>query len=445
MVNDTDRFDGIIDKLDVPPTSPGQLDGLTFAVKDMFNVVGYTSGFGNPDWKATHAPAVTNAVAVQQLLATGAHLIANACADELACSLDGINVHYGTPINPQAPDRIPGGSSSGPASLVARGEVDFSLGTDTAGSVRVPASYCGIFGFRPTHDFISSEGVLPLGPSFDTVGVFATSADLLEQVANVLLKMDSSSDVLSNPVSKPISESSPSLDPVTRPNSEQRSRFSSNPNPKSNAGLSSDPGPRPINLILPDQFESVLDPLVVPYMVSFVEALKQNFQTVRYEDLYKLGREVYDVFTIVRAREAWLCHGEWLERVKPNLAPSIRQRIYSCKEISDASFAKASAARAELLEHSDQVVDRNSIICLPTTWGPPPLKSASEGQLQDNRNRNICITTLASCYGFPQVSIPIPVGKMKLGISLIGAKGSDRALLSLVKELTGQHAVSNMS
>ncbi len=396
-------FNGIIDKLDVKPTRQGPLDGLTFAVKDMFNLVGYTSGFGNPDWKKTHEPALTNATAVQQLLDAGAHLKANACADELACSLDGVNVHYGTPINPQAPDRIPGGSSSGPASLVARGEVDFSLGTDTAGSVRVPASYCGIFGFRPSHDFISSEGVLPLGPSFDTVGVFATSSDLLEQVANVLLRTDQSSDARSNAASKPL------------------------------------------NLILPDQFESVLDPHVAPYMVSFLEALKKNFETVRYENLYKLGREVYDVFTIVRAREAWLCHGEWLERVKPDLATSIKQRIYSCKEISDEAFAKASTARAELLSHSDQVVDGNSIICLPTTWGLPPLKSATEAQLQDNRNRNICITTLASCYGFPQVSIPIPAGKMKLGISLIGAKGTDRALLSLVKELTGLHATSNIS
>ena len=101
-----------MDRLDIKPTGSGQLDGLTFAVKDMFDLVGHISGFGNPDWKKTHSPAVKNAPAVQQLLDAGAHLKATACADELAFSLDGINIHYGTPINPQAPDRIPGGSSS---------------------------------------------------------------------------------------------------------------------------------------------------------------------------------------------------------------------------------------------------------------------------------------------------------------------------------------------
>ena len=336
--------------------------------------------------------AKRNAPAVQALLDAGAHLTFNACADELACSLDGINVHYGTPVNPQAPDRIPGGSSSGSASLVASGEVDFALGTDTAGSVRVPASYCGIFGFRPSHAAISDEGVLPLGPSFDTVGVLSRSAKVLDLVADTLLEK----------------------------NGETGSKEPS----------------RPTTLILPSQFESVLDPLVAPYMMAFVESLRSRFDNVRYIDLYKLGREVYDVFTIVRAREAWLCHGEWLEKVKPNLALSIKQRIYGCREVTDAAFARASAARTELLAHSDDIVDANSFVCLPTTWAPPPLLTASEGELQDNRNRNICITTLASCYGFPQISIPIPAGRMKLGISLMGAKGTDRALLSMVRELT---------
>jgi amidase len=391
-------FDGIIDRLDIKPTASGPLNGLTFAVKDMFDLVGHTSGFGTPAWKRTHSPALKNAPAVQQLLDAGAHLKANACADELACSLDGINVHFGTPINPQASDRIPGGSSSGPASVVASGEVDFALGTDTAGSVRVPASYCGIFGFRPSHDYISAEGVLPLGPSFDTVGVLARSSDLLQLVSNTLLKNDNGDD----------NESSHS---------------------SGLAGFAT--------LILPEQFESVLDPLMAPYMMAFVEELKRKFETISVKPIYKLGREVYDVFTTVRAREAWLSHGEWLERVKPDLARSIRQRIYSCKEISDEDFKRASSARAALLDRSDDLVDRNSIICLPTTWGPPPLLTASESELQDNRNRNICITTLASCYGFPQVSIPIPAGKMKLGISLMSAKGTDRALLRLVNAYCG--------
>ncbi len=393
-----ETFDGIIDRLDIWPTTAGPLSGLKFAVKDMFDLEGRTCSFGTPDWKRTHSPATKNAPSVQQLLDAGAHLKFNACADELACSLDGINVHYGTPINAQAPDRIPGGSSSGSASLVARGEVDFALGTDTAGSVRVPASYCGIFGFRPSHDYISIEGVCPLGASFDTVGVFATSSDLLELASDVLLRVDRNYVAADS---------------------------------------------TPTNLIIPEQFASVLDPLIAPYMMAFVEVLKKRFSTVKEQNFYKHARDVYDVFSIVRAREAWSAHAEWLETVKPNLAASIRQRIYSCRTISDDDFERGSTARANLLSRSEQVVDSNSFICLPTTWGFPPLKSAGEGELQDNRNRNIVITTLASCYGFPQVTIPIPVGRMKLGISLLGAKGSDKALLRFVKELTGAEAVTS--
>ena len=125
-----------------------------------------------------------------ELLGAGAKLVATTCSDELACSLDGVNIHYGTPVNPQLPDRIPGGSSSGSASVVAQGLVDFSLGTDTAGSVRVPASYCGIYGFRPTHGAISSKGVVPLGPSFDTVGILAQSIEILERAAYMLIKSE---------------------------------------------------------------------------------------------------------------------------------------------------------------------------------------------------------------------------------------------------------------
>ena len=92
------------------------------------------------------------------------------------------NTFYGTPLNPKAPDRVPGGSSSGSASAVASQLVDFSIGTDTAGSVRVPASNCGIWGYRPSHGIISPTGVLALAPSFDTVGIFSRSGEILEKV-----------------------------------------------------------------------------------------------------------------------------------------------------------------------------------------------------------------------------------------------------------------------
>src|SRR5215469_13101905 len=169
------------------PTGSGPLDGLTFAVKDVFDVAGQRTGFGQPTWLATHAPAKTTAPAVGRLLAAGARMIGRAICDELTYSLDGENVHYGTPLNPACPERIPGGSSSGSASAVAGGLCEFSLGTDCAGSVRIPASYCGLYGMRPTHGRVPLEGAAPFARSFDTAGWLARDADVLELVGRTLL------------------------------------------------------------------------------------------------------------------------------------------------------------------------------------------------------------------------------------------------------------------
>src|SRR3989338_4874391 len=151
----------------VAPKREGKLSALTFAVKELYDVKVFVTGAGNPRWKDTHPVAQTTAPAVELLLNEGATLIGKAISDEMAFSLDGENAHYGTPLNTQCPNRIPGGSSSGSAAVVAGGLVDFALGTDTAGSMRIPASYFGIFGFRPTPGAISLQGVHPMAPSFD--------------------------------------------------------------------------------------------------------------------------------------------------------------------------------------------------------------------------------------------------------------------------------------
>ena len=140
-----------VEEFSLPPTGEGPLAGLRFAVKDLIDVAGHRTGCGNPTWLATHPPATVHAVCVEQLLAAGAHCAGKTVTDEVAFSLLGQNHFYGTPLNPAAPDRVPGGSSSGSASAVACGLVDFALGTDTGGSVRVPASNCGVWGWRPTH------------------------------------------------------------------------------------------------------------------------------------------------------------------------------------------------------------------------------------------------------------------------------------------------------
>lgn len=169
----------------------GPLSGLSFAVKDVFDIKGNTSGAGNPDWLRTHPPAESTAPALLALLQRGAALEGTTQTDELMYSLNGENAHYGTPINPVAPDRIPGGSSSGSAVAAAAGLVDFAIGTDTGGSIRIPSSYCGLYGFRPTHGAVSTEGLIPLAHSFDTVGWMSRDVNILLKTGCVLLKKTS--------------------------------------------------------------------------------------------------------------------------------------------------------------------------------------------------------------------------------------------------------------
>src|ERR1700686_1962578 len=179
--------DAFVERFVIEPAADGPLRGTSFAVKDLFDVAGHHTGCGNPTWRATHAAATANAAVVQTLLQAGARLIGKTRTDEMAYSIEGRNFHEGAPRNPAAPERLTGGSSSGAACAVAAGAVDFAIGTDTAGAVRVPAAWCGLVGLRPTHARVSAAGLTPLAPSFDTVGWLARSTGLTRMVGSVLL------------------------------------------------------------------------------------------------------------------------------------------------------------------------------------------------------------------------------------------------------------------
>ena len=179
--------EGFIERLERAPTGSGPLDGLSFGLKDLYDVAGRVTGCGNPDWRRTHAPAPSDCSVLARLLDAGARLTGITHTDELAYSLNGENAHYGTPVNPAAPGRIPGGSSSGSASVTAAGLVDFAIGSDTGGSVRIPATYCGLYGIRTTFGAIPLDRCMPLAPSFDTCGWFARDAEIFTRVGAVLL------------------------------------------------------------------------------------------------------------------------------------------------------------------------------------------------------------------------------------------------------------------
>ena len=369
------------------PTGAGILDGLTFAAKDVFHIAGVRTGFGNPDWLATHPPEEQTAAVVRSMLDAGAELIGKTVTDELTYSLTGENAHYGTPVNPAAPDRIPGGSSNGSASAVAGNLVDFALGTDCGGSVRLPASYCGILGMRPTHGRVSVDGVIPFAGSFDVVGWFATDPDTFERVGSILLN-------------EPASETLPRR-----------------------------------LLLADDAFDLVLPEVraaVQPDVSRLAEIVgaSENL-TVSRDGL----RAWFEIFRIVQGSEIWANRKAWIEEVKPTIGPGVRERIEWASSLGDPEIADATKAYTAIKTYIREKLEPGDVLCLPTSPRVAPLKSEPASTLENEyRMQAMCLLCIAGLGGLPQVSLPVAdVDGLPLGLSIVGAPGSDMQLLALAK------------
>jgi amidase len=366
----------------------GPLAGLTFGVKDIFDIAGHRTGFGSPEWFATHPAAARTAPTVQRLLDAGAEMIGKTHTDELTYSLNGENPHYGTPENVNAAGRIPGGSSSGSAAAVAAGLCDFALGSDTGGSVRAPASYCGIYGIRPTHGRVSLEGACPLASSFDTAGWFARDAALLERVGRVLL-------------------------------GEER------------AGT---PGRV---LVAQDAFDlagKAVTQALQPALdkLGAVAGATQAF-TVAAEGL----PQWFQVFRLLQGAEVWAQHGAWVNRVKPDLGPGVKQRIEWTSTISARDVGPAKATREEIARRMDNALAGNAVLALPTVPGIALLRNAPPVETEDFRGRAMSLLCIAGLARLPQVSLPLArLDGCPLGLSLVAARGGDMMLLALAKALS---------
>ena len=386
MTSTIKRFNGIIKELNVPGAAKGALAGLKFVAKDMFDIKGEVTGIGNPTWAKTHPPATANAAAVDLILNAGATLIGKSCLDEFAFSVDGINIHFGAPINPQYPDRIPGGSSSGSGSAVAAGLVDFALGTDTGGSIRVPASYCGIFGFRPSHGRISLEGVAPLASFLDAVGWMARNPFMLETVGSVLLKEE------------PLAVFPKKL------------------------------------LITRDTFE-LISPGLRPAIEKAVDSLTSKFAHV--EDVYlePYGWEGHaKLYRIFQGRQAWKNYGAWISNNNPDMCPAIKERFDFAKTVTKKDFEEATELRNRIVSSFAELLDGDTVLCMPTTSDLPPLIDASDEELLRNRARNMNLTGVAPLAGVPEVCVPIPVtAKTTTGLSFLAGHGKDMMLLNMCR------------
>lgn len=362
----------------------GRMAGSAMVVKDLIDVAGLPTGAGNPDYLADAEVARSHAPAVSRLLDVGVSVIGKSHTDELAFSLSGTNVHYGTPLNPAAPGRIPGGSSSGSASAVAGGLVPLALATDTGGSIRVPASYCGIFGFRPTHGLVPLDGVVEFAPSFGTVGVLAASGAVLQAAGAALTGTSPTTDT-------------------------------------------------PDCLVVAEDLLAEADPAVA-------DAVRASTATFAAEQDLELrsatvaeGR-LANWFAAFRGRqmvEAWRSHGPWIDRRRPSLGPGIRGRFEQARH---TPVEAAEAARREgrgVRRAVDALLPPRGALVLPSAATvAPPIGLSGEAK-DDMRLRTMRLTCVAGLGGLPAVSLPIgSVAGLPAGVCLVGRAGDDGLLLA---------------
>lgn len=368
------------------PTGP--LAGLCFAVKDLFDVAGYPTGGGSPVLLAMSGIKTVTAPTVQRLLDAGARFVGKTVTDEFAFSMNGNNAHFGAPINGAAPERISGGSSSGSASAVSNRLADFALGSDTGGSVRAPASHCGLYGLRPTHGRISLERVLDLAPSCDTCGWFARDALTFARVADVLL----------------------------------------------GPGPDAAPAPR---LLWPTDVWALL----APEAMAWAEAAAGEVTAVLGPAApVTAALDSFDAmywhFRHIQGREAWMVDGPVIERYAPPLGPGVADRFAWSRQVTDGQVAEATRFRAAFKTHLGALLGSDGVLLMPTMPDIAPLRSAAESALEDYRNRAIRMLCIAGLAGVPQLSLPL-AGRdgAPMGLSLLGPAGSDRALVALAERL----------
>ena len=361
----------------VSGSGAGPLSGHTVAVKDLFAVAGFRRGLGVRAYLANSPMEFETAPAVRALLDAGADVVGIAQTDQFAYSIAGLNPDYGTPPNPAVPQGIPGGSSSGPASAVSLGQATIGLGTDTAGSIRVPASYQGLWGLRPTHGAIPLQGVAPLAPSYDTVGYLARDGETLLAVASV--------------------------------------------------GLAGAPFTRPAQRVLVPDGPVTPDPDVTRAFREAALALAPNADRVGFPRF----AELFEAFRITQQAEAWRSDGAWVTAHPGTLAGDVAARFAAASGVTAQREREAIAERDKLAAVLDATLG-DAVLLIPATASAAPSLTATDDELEAARAATLGLTTIAGITGRPALSVPlmsVPGGPV--GISLVGPRGSDLALIRM--------------
>lgn len=369
--------------------SQGPLAGLTAAVKDMYDIEGYRTGGGNPDWLAAQQPARSTCPAVKKILGAGATVIGKTICDEFFFSVAGINFHYGTPVNPRAAGRMPGGSSSGSAAATAAGTCDFALGSDTGGSVRIPAAFCGLYGIRPTHGRVDLSGAMPMAPSFDVAGWFSCGPGIFRHLGGVLLEGASERTPIKN------------------------------------------------LFVLDDAFAEVdadIANLLRAVLASMRDELPKPDRARIAPDGFDIWREC---FRVIQGREIWDIYGDFVTQKKPKLGPGIHERMAYASTVSENDARAAREIKVGASAQIRNLVKPGTILALPTAPCIAPRVDISGDALESFRVRVMRLTCISGMSGLPQVTLPAgTLAGCPVGLSFIGWEGADEILLDLAVRLS---------
>ena len=386
-----------VPKMDDSPVPDGQnklnkagpLAGLGLAVKDLFHMQGIPTSAGNPDWLKTHSTPTTTNSTVSTLINAGAVFKGKTITDELAYSLHGQNKHYPALVNPAAPAHIPGGSSSGSAVAVSTHLADIGLGTDTGGSIRVPASYQGLWGLRTTHGAVPCDNMVCLAPSFDTIGWMTRDINTLALVSNVCIQ--------------------------------DTHQFTLPDTPR--IGVAKH--------LVCDTAHSALS-------MDWIASRKDThtFSFISNDQLNLAALDTANTFRVLQGAEIWQQHGDWITQTAPDIATDIALRLQWCKQLTSQQVHHAKQQQILIKQHINKLFETLDVLIIPTTPGVAPRCNADEKTLADDRNALLEITSIAGLAGLPQLHMPLfSLRNAPCGLSLVGKKGSDLALIKLAKNL----------
>ncbi|MGY9028036.1 MAG: amidase family protein [Candidatus Puniceispirillales bacterium] len=364
----------------------GNLKNLKFVLKDMCDVKNIKTSCGNPDFYKACEPAKKHAEFLSNILSEGAILEGITICDEFFYSVIGENSHYGTPKNLNAPNCVPGGSSSGSAAALTTDLFDFSIGSDTGGSVRVPASFCGLLGIRPTHGRINANGVYPMAPSFDTIGWFSNNIKTFQKIGEVLLDKNENENITFN------------------------------------------------QFVIAEDLLELVDTDIKNQFNSYYKELHPNIKHIRLSKFSK--SEIADNFRILQAGEIKEHVIPWIEKNKPKISLEINSRIEMASKISPLEIDAAKTFRQEIISEINNSLPEGDIAIFPTTPFSAPKCGQSDQDLGSDRKKIMEMTSIAGMTSRPQISIPKFKGKTgPVGISILGWQNSDEILLNKLSEI----------